>query len=103
MVVHVRGDILVIVSLVLDNARQYQLFIAGPGDLNRLSYPLVIVNAPEKKEGIVRRRLKIKMKDIKAVMDGFDILKIRRSIGIADGNIERLAVVFLVDRQNPGR
>jgi hypothetical protein len=42
-----------------------------------------------KKAGVVRGRLKIKLPDINAVMDGFDIIKIRRSIGIADGNIER--------------
>ncbi|MGM0687140.1 MAG: metallopeptidase TldD-related protein, partial [Promethearchaeati archaeon] len=32
-------------------------------------------------------RLKIKLLDINAVMDGFDIIKIRRPVGIADGNI----------------
>jgi hypothetical protein len=95
VVVYVRGDILIIVSLILDDARQYQLFIAGPGDFNSLPGTLVIVNAPEKKQVIVRVRLKIKLPDINAVMDGFDIIKIRRSIGIADGNIKRLPLYFL--------
>jgi hypothetical protein len=86
---------LVIVSMILDDARQYQLFIAGSGDFNSLPGTLVIVNAPEKKQVIVRVRLKIKLPDINAVMDGFDIIKIRRSIGIADGNIKRLPLYFL--------
>jgi hypothetical protein len=54
-----------------------------------------MVNAPEKKQGVVRGWLKIKLPDINAVMDGFDIIKIRRSVGIADGNIVRLPLYFL--------
>ena len=88
---------MVIVSPVLDNTCQYQLFIAGPGDFNSLSGTLVIVNAPEKKQRIIRLGLEIKLLDINAVMDGFDIIKIRRSIGIADGNIEYFVVVFFVN------
>ena len=37
------------------------------------------------------------------MMNGFDIVKIRRAVGIADGDIKRFAVVFLVNRHNPGR
>ncbi len=77
LIIYVRGDISVIVNLILDNARQYQLSIAALRDFNRLSDPLVTVNAPEKKQGDVRDRLKIKLLDINSVMDGFDIIKIR--------------------------
>ena len=89
--------------MILDDARQDQLFMAGPGDFNSFSGSFVLVNAPEKEQAVVRGRLKIKLLNVNAVMDGFDIIKIRRSIGIADGNIVRVAVVFLVNRQNPGR
>jgi hypothetical protein len=102
VVVQVRFDVLVIVGFILDDSRQYQLFIASPGNFNGLSGTLVMVNAPEKEQIIVRFRLKIKLLYIYAVMDGFDIVQIRRPVGIADGNIEHLAVVFLVNRQIPG-
>jgi hypothetical protein len=52
---------LVIVSMILDDARHYQLFIAGSGDFNSFSGSLVMVNAPEKKQGVVRGWLKIKL------------------------------------------
>ena len=72
--VYVRGDVMVIVSMILNNTRQYQLFTAGSGDFQGFAGPLVLVNAPEKKQVIVRGRLKIKLLDIDAVMDGFDIV-----------------------------
>ena len=100
MVVQVRFDVLVIVGFILDDSCQYQLFIAGPGNFKGLSRALIMVYAPEKEKIIVRFRLKIKLLHIYAVMDGFDIVKIRRPVGIADGNIEHFAVIFFVNRQN---
>ena len=61
IVVQVWFDVLVIVGFILDDSRHYQLFIAGPGNFNGLSGALVMVNAPEKKEIVVRLRLKVKL------------------------------------------
>ena len=80
-----------------------QLFIAGPGNFKGLSGALVMVDAAEKEQIIIRFRLKIKLLQIYAMMDGFDIVKIRRPVGIADGNIKYFVVIFFVNRQNPGR
>ena len=98
-----RFEVLVVVCFILDDSRQYQLFIAGPGNFKGLSGTLVMVNTAEKEQIIIRLRLKIKLLNIYAVMDGLDLVKIRRPVGIADGNIEDFAVVFFVNRQNPGR
>jgi hypothetical protein len=41
-------DVPAIVGFILDDSRQYQLLIAGPGNFDGLLSPLVLVNAPEK-------------------------------------------------------
>src|SRR4030042_1279888 len=101
--VQVRFDVLVMVRFILNDSGHDQLFIAGPGNFKSLSGSLVRVNATEKEEIIIRFRLKIKLLQIYAVMDGFDIVKIRRPVGIADGNIKYLVVIFFINRQNPWR
>ena len=98
-----RFDVLVIVSIILNYSRQYQLFVAGPGNFKGLSGALVMVNAPEKKQIIVRLRLKIKLTYIYTVMYSLDIVKLWRPIGVADGNIGHFAVIFPVNRQDTRR
>ncbi len=53
VLVQVWFDVLVIVGFILDDSRQYQLFIAGSGNFNGLSGSLIMVNAPEKKQIVV--------------------------------------------------
>ncbi len=80
-VVQVRLDVLVVVGIILDDARQYQLVVANPGNFKCLSGAIVIVNAPKKEQIIVRLRLKIKLVYINTVMYCLNVVKIRRPIG----------------------
>jgi len=77
VVIQVRFDVLLVVCFILDDSRQYQLFIAGPGNFKGLFGTLIMVNTAEKEQIIIRLRLKIKLLNIYAVMDGLDIVKIR--------------------------
>ena len=102
VIIQMRFNVLVIVGFILNDSRQNQFFVAGSGNFKGLSGTLVLVNASEKEQIIVRFRLKTKLLHIDAVMDGFDIVKIRRPVRIADGNIEHCAVIFFVNWQNSG-
>jgi len=56
----------------------------------------------QKQQIVIRVRLEIKLVDVKAMMDGLDIVKIRRAVGIADGNIKNLFIVLFENRQDFG-
>ena len=86
------------IVLILNYASHYKFSPACTSNLDGLLCALVMVKASKKQQIVFRFGLKIKLTYVDAMMDGFDIVKIGRPVGIADGNIKHLAVVFPVNR-----
>ena len=91
-----------VVRFILNNAGQDKLFPGGLGNLDRFDRPFVVMNTTEEEEVIAPLRHACEVSEVDTMIDRSHVIKIRRPVRVADGDVVRLAVVFSIDGQNGG-
>ena len=100
LIIQMGFDMRSVVCFILDDAGQNKRLFAPSGNFNGFPGPFIVMNASEKNQIILRLIIEYKIFNINAMIDGGDIIQRRSTIGITDGDVMAMAVVFFVHGQN---